>query len=394
MLPSLTSNSRPSSSALRAPKLTVIGLGGAGQNTVDRMIELGIQGLEFIVGNTDRQVLRRSLAPKRIQLGPRLTRGMGAGGKPVIGEGAAEESTPDIRDALSGSDMVFITAGLGGGTGTGAAPVAARIAHECGAIVVAVVTMPFSFELGKRQENARKGLESLLPYCDTLITVPNDRLLQVAPANLPLETAFRLADDVLRQAIQGISELITQPGFINVDFAHVRRVMEHGGGAVMALGQAEGEGSARRAVEAALHHPMLDEIALNQAMAIIANFSASSTLAFADVMDALRFLHDQAAPDAEIIPGITLDPRLEERTEVILIITGLAALPVEHGCGISNAFSGSAPSERGRFADTTQPSEPAILEPKLAPAPSPQIDPEDIPAFIRFQRSGPRARQS
>jgi cell division protein FtsZ len=358
------------------------------------MIELGIQGLEFIVGNTDRQVLRRSLAPKRIQLGPRLTRGMGAGGKPVIGEGAAEESTPDIRDALSGSDMVFITAGLGGGTGTGAAPVAARIAHECGAIVVAVVTMPFSFELGKRQENARKGLESLLPYCDTLITVPNDRLLQVAPANLPLETAFRLADDVLRQAIQGISELITQPGFINVDFAHVRRVMEHGGGAVMALGQAEGEGSARRAVEAALHHPMLDEIALNQAMAIIANFSASSTLAFADVMDALRFLHDQAAPDAEIIPGITLDPRLEERTEVILIITGLAALPVEHGCGISNAFSGSAPSERGRFADTTQPSEPAILEPKLAPAPSPQIDPEDIPAFIRFQRSGPRARQS
>lgn len=394
MLPSPTSNSPQSSPSSRIPKLTVIGLGGAGQNAVDRMIELGIQGLEFIAGNTDRQVLRRSLATKRIQLGPRLTRGMGAGGKPVIGERAAEESTPEIKEALSGSDMVFVTAGLGGGTGTGAAPVAARIARECGAIVVAVVTMPFSFELGKRQENARKGLESLLPYCDTLITVPNDRLLQVAPANLPLETAFRLADDVLRQAIQGISELITEPGFINVDFAHVRRVMEHGGGAVMALGQAEGEGSALRAVEAALHHPMLDDIALNQAMAIIANFSASSTLAFSDVMGALRFLHDQAAPDAEIIPGITLDPRLEERTEVILIVTGLAALPVERSCSRPNGFSSSAPSERARLADTKDPTEPTMLEPNLAPALSPQMDPEDIPAFIRFQRSGLHARQS
>lgn len=387
MLPSLPSRSTQASPDVWIPKLTVIGLGGAGQNTVDRMIELGIQGLEFIVGNTDLQVLRRSLAPKRIQLGPRLTRGMGAGGKPVVGEEAAEESAPQLRDALAGSDMVFITAGLGGGTGTGAAPVAARIAHECGAIVVAVVTMPFSFELGKRQENAREGLRNLLPYCDTLITVPNDRLLQVAPSNLPLETAFRLADDVLRQAIQGISELITQPGFINVDFAHVRRVMEHGGGAVMAIGQAEGEGSALRAVQAALHHPMLDEIALNQAMAVIANFSASSSLAFSDVTQALRYLHDQAAPDAEIIPGITLDTRLEERTEVILIITGLAALPVEEGCGGLRAPRASEVSERSGSVGTRDPAEPTVLETNLAPVVSPQMDPEDIPAFIRFQRS-------
>jgi len=200
------------------PVLKVLGLGGGGQNAVDRMIELGLEGVEFIVANTDAQVLQSSLAPTRIQLGPKATRGLGAGGNPSVGEAAAEESYKELNAVLDGADMVFLTAGMGGGTGTGAISIAARVARSIGAVVVAIVTMPFSFEMGRRQRNAREGLAKLQPFTDTLITVPNDRLLQVAPGIYPLEMAFRMADDVLRQGIQGISELITQPGLINVDF--------------------------------------------------------------------------------------------------------------------------------------------------------------------------------
>jgi len=200
--------------------LKVLGLGGGGSNAVNRMIEMGIEGVDFIAANTDAQALHNSLAPVKIQLGPHTTRGLGSGGRPEIGEAAAEESYKELNAALAGADMVFLAAGMGGGTGTGAVPIAARVARHIGAIVVAIVSTPFGFEVGRRQTNAREGLAKLQPYTDTLITVPNDRLLQLAAKDLPLDMAFRLADDVLRQGIQGISELITQPGLINVDFAH------------------------------------------------------------------------------------------------------------------------------------------------------------------------------
>jgi cell division protein FtsZ len=212
------------------PVIKVIGLGGGGSNAINRMIELGFSGVEFIAANTDAQTLKTSLAPTKIQLGSKLTRGLGAGGNPGIGEAAAEESYRELNQALAGADMVFLTAGMGGGTGTGAIPIAARVARSLGAVTVAVVTTPFMFEIGKRQVNAREGLAKLRPFTDTLITIPNDRLLKVAPRDLPLEMAFRLADDVLRQGIQGISELITETGVINVDFSHIRNIMQSGGG--------------------------------------------------------------------------------------------------------------------------------------------------------------------
>src|SRR3989304_851828 len=220
--PSETTNQQ----ALRSPVIKVLGLGGGGSNAVDRMIELGIPGVDFIAANTDYQVLQTSLAPVKIELGPQLTRGLGAGGDHEVGYRAAKESRAELEAALRGADMVFLTAGMGGGTGTGAIAMAGEVSRSLGAVTIAVVTPPFSFEMGRRQRNAQEGLARLQGNTDTLIAIPNDRLLFVAPQDLPLETAFRLADDVLRQAVQGIAALITQPGLINVDFAHVRNMMK------------------------------------------------------------------------------------------------------------------------------------------------------------------------
>jgi len=314
---------------VKLPVLKVIGLGGGGQNAVDRMIELGLTGVDFIAANTDAQVLRNSLAPQKVQLGPILTRGLGAGGDPAIGEAAAEESLKELGQALAGADMVFLTAGMGGGTGTGAIPVAARIAKSLGAVVVAIVSLPFAFEVGRRQKNAREGLAKLQQYTDTLISVPNDRLLQVAPRDLPLEMAFRLADDILRQGIQGISELITQPGLINVDFSHVRNMMKNGGGSLLAIGTGQGENRVVDALEHALHHPMLETINLEDANGIIANFTGGSDLSFAEVMDALNTLHERTNGIAEIVPGVICDEKMEDRAQVILVLTGIGATSVE-----------------------------------------------------------------
>lgn len=315
--------------AAKAPVLKVVGLGGGGQNAINRMIELGLEGVDFIAANTDAQVLQSSLAPTRIQLGPQLTRGLGAGGNPEVGEAAAEESYKELNQALSGADMVFLTAGMGGGTGTGAISIAARVAKSVGAVVVAIVTMPFAFEMGRRQKNAREGLAKLQPYTDTLISVPNDRLLQIAPRDLPLEMAFRLADDVLRQGIQGISELITQPGLINVDFAHVRNLMQTGGGSLLAIGTGEGENRAIQALENALHHPMLETINLENATGIIANFTGGSDLTFVEVAEALNHLQGKTNQNAEVIPGVITDDRMENRCQVILVITGIGATPID-----------------------------------------------------------------
>jgi cell division protein FtsZ len=315
----------------KAPVLKVIGLGGGGQNAVDRMIELGLEGVEFIAANTDAQVLRSSQAHVKIQLGPKLTRGLGAGGDPSVGEAAAEESYNELNNALQGADMVFLTAGMGGGTGTGAISIAARVARNLGAVVIAIVSLPFAFEMGRRQKNAREGLSKLQQYTDTLISVPNDRLLQFAPRDLPLEMAFRLADDVLRQGIQGISELITQPGLINVDFAHIRNLMKNGGGSLLAIGTGEGENKAMQALEHALHHPMLETINLEDATGIIANFTGGPDLSFVEVMESLNYLQQKTNNRAEIIPGVISDERMENRAQVILVLTGLGATSVETG---------------------------------------------------------------
>jgi cell division protein FtsZ len=314
---------------VRPPVLKVLGLGGGGSNAVNRMIELGLGGVEYIAANTDAQALKSSLAPTRIQLGSRLTRGLGAGGKPQIGEASAEESYRDLNAALTGADMVFLTAGMGGGTGTGSISIAARVARALGAVTVAIVTTPFSFEVGRRQQNARDGLARLRPFIDTLVTVPNDRLLQVAPRDLPLEMAFRLADDVLRQGIQGITELITQPGLINVDFAHVRTMMQSGGGSLLSIGQGQGSNKALQAIERALHHPLLDSICMDNATGIIANFTGGPDLTFLEVADALTYLQEKTNNRAEIIPGVITDERMDNRAQVILIITGLGATPVD-----------------------------------------------------------------
>jgi cell division protein FtsZ len=338
---------------MHKPVLKVLGLGGGGSNAVNRMIELGIDGVEFIAANTDMQALHRSLAPKKVQLGPKFTRGLGAGGNPAVGEAAAEESEPELRAALHGADMVFLTAGMGGGTGTGSIPVAARISRELGAVTIAIVTTPFSFERGRRQANASNGLSQLRPNTDTLITIPNERLLYIAPRDLPLEVAFRLADDVLRQAVQGITELITEPGLINVDFAHVRHIMKLGGGALMSIGHGQGDDKALKAVEQALHHPLLETASLTNAAGILVNFTSGEDLTIFEVETAVNHLKDQAGSDVEIVMGVTRDDRLMDRAQVILIATGLGAPSLEETLPglLATSHVPSTGSDQANFGD-------------------------------------------
>lgn len=309
-------------------KIKVLGLGGGGSNAVNRMIELGLAGVSFIAANTDKQALSSSLAPCQIQLGPRVTRGLGAGGDPRVGASSAIESSREIAAALRQADIVFITAGMGGGTGTGAAPIAAEIAREMGAIVIAVVTLPFTFEMNRRAQNALDGVKKLQPHTHTLITVPNDRLLQIAPHDLSLEIAFRLADDVLRQGVQGISELITRPGLINVDFAHVRQLMMNGGGAFMSIGLGEGPEKAKAAIHQALNHPLLEINSLEQATGILVHFTGGADLTLHEVGEAVTELRTSFAPDIDLILGATSEEIMTGRAQVILIVTGIGGRPI------------------------------------------------------------------
>ncbi|MDD5370247.1 MAG: cell division protein FtsZ [Anaerolineaceae bacterium] len=389
----MTSNPiRQSAIEVHKPVIKVIGMGGGGCNAVNRMIELGMSNVEFLAANTDHQALQSCLAPVKIRLGPQTTRGLGAGGNPEIGHAAAEESFRQLGAALAGADMVFLTAGMGGGTGTGSIPIAAQVARSVGAVTIAIVTTPFSFEMGRRQKNAREGLARLRPHVDTLITVPNDRLLYVAPRDLPMELAFRLADDVLRQGIQGITELITEPGLINVDFAHIRRLMQMGGGSLMSIGQGHGEGKARMALEQALHHPLLESVALDSSAGIIANFTGGNDLTFLEVMDALTYLQEQTVGKAEIIPGVINDNRLQGRTQVILIITGLGATSLEEalpGAERINPYQKPRATLAEQSAPLTQPAYRSQPAPAAQPPSSPQVEMGsgqinlDIPAFMR-----------
>ena len=375
----------------RFPVLKVLGLGGGGCNAINRMIELGISGVDFLAANTDYQALQTSLAGQTIQLGPDITRGLGAGGDPEIGRKAAQESEREIADALEGADMVFLTAGMGGGTGTGSIPVAARVARSMGAVTIAIVTSPFSFEMGRRQRNANLGLAELAKHTDTLISIPNDRLLMVAPRDLPLEVAFRLADDVLRQAVQGITELITEPGMINVDFAHVRRLMKIGGGAFMSIGHGKGLTKAHNAVEQALDHPLLEEISISQAAGIIANFTGGDDLTLYEVSEVLNELHARVGDQAEIVFGISNDERMTGRAQVILVITGLCAPTLaEVMPGIERRIDETAsfnqePAQQ-QVAEAVAASQMEELENMQAvPAGVPHSAPDnlDIPAFLR-----------
>ncbi len=313
---------------LPKPTLKVIGLGGGGCNAVNRMIELGLSGVEFIAANTDAQALKNSAAPRKIQLGPKVTRGLGAGGNPEIGNAAARESARELAEALQGADMVFLTAGMGGGTGTGSIPVAAEIARRQGAVAVAIVTTPFSFEMGRRQRNASQGLTRLAQHTHTLIAIPNDRLLHMHAAHTTLDVAFRIADDVLRQAVQGITELVTQPGLINIDFAHIRRMFRMGGGAFLAIGYGEGPQKTREALHHALRHPLLEGNNLEDAAGILVNFTGGEDLTLHEVTEAVQDLQTRTPEGTELIMGLVQDTNMSNRTQAIVIVTGVGAHPL------------------------------------------------------------------
>lgn len=302
-------------------QIRVMGVGGGGSNAVNRMIEQGIQGVEFVAINTDAQALMLATAPQRLRIGEKLTKGLGSGGHPEIGEKAAQESAEEIKALLKGADMVFVTCGMGGGTGTGAAPVIAKLAKESGALTIGVVSKPFTFEGARRRRVAEDGINRLKEGVDTLIVIPNDRLLQVVDKKASIQQAFRVADDVLRQGIQGISELITIPGLINLDFADVRTVMEAGGSALMAIGQSNGDNRAQQAAEQAIHSSLLD-VSIDGAQGILFNITGGPDLSLYEVNEAAEIIRRTADPDANIIFGAVVDPNMKDGIRITVIATG------------------------------------------------------------------------
>jgi cell division protein FtsZ len=306
--------------------IKVIGVGGGGSNAVNRMILAGLRGVEFITVNTDSQALNLSKADAKIQIGTKLTRGLGAGANPDIGSRAAEETKEDIVQALKGADMVFVTAGMGGGTGTGAAPVIAEIAKELGALTVGVVTRPFTFEGRKRALQADKGIADLKAKVDTLITIPNDRLLQVVDKHTSINEAFRIADDVLRQGVQGISDLIAIPGLINLDFADVKTIMSDTGSALMGIGQSGGENRAADAAKKAISSPLL-ETSIEGAKGVLLNITGGPNLGLYEVNEAAEIIAEAADPEANIIFGAVIDETLADEVRVTVIATGFDQRP-------------------------------------------------------------------
>ncbi len=302
-------------------RIKVVGVGGGGCNAVDRMINEGLQGVDFVAVNTDAQALMLSKATTRVRIGEKLTRGLGSGGDPEIGRKAGEESAEQMYDVLRGADMVFITSGMGGGTGTGAAPILAQIAKEVGALTIGVVTRPFTFEGSRRIQSAEAGISKLKEQSDTLIVIPNDRLLQIVDKRANLNQAFRMADDVLRQGVQGISELITVPGLINLDFADVRTIMSEGGAALMAVGSAKGEDAATKAAEQAISSQLLD-ITIDGARGILFNVTGGPDLTLYDVNQAAAIIKETAHPDVNLIFGAVIDTNMKDEVRITVIATG------------------------------------------------------------------------
>lgn len=302
-------------------KIKVVGIGGAGGSAVNRMKDVGLNNIEFIAMNTDAQALYNSKADTKIHLGRETTNGLGAGADPMVGESAALESKEDIKQALEGADMVFITIGAGGGTGSGAGHVVAEIAREMGILVIGVATRPFTFEGAKRKTNADWAISRLASAVDTLITIPNDRLLQTVDRNLPLMETFKIADDVLRQGVQGISELITEHGLINLDFADVKSIMSNAGSALMGIGRASGDERARKAAEQAIESPMI-EVSIDGARGVLFNVSGGYDMSMSEIQEAAEIITGAVAPDANIIFGATLKPELEDELIITVVATG------------------------------------------------------------------------
>ena len=309
-------------------QIKVIGVGGGGNNAVNRMIDFGLRGVEFIALNTDKQALLSSKASVKIQLGEKLTKGLGAGGMPEIGEKAANESEDEVQQAIKGADMVFITAGMGGGTGTGAAPIVASIAKEMGVLTVAVITKPFTFEGIKRMKNAEKGIQNLKDSVDTLLVIPNDKLIMLDDKKISLIEAFNKADDVLRQGIQGISDLIAVPGLINLDFADVKAIMSDTGIAHMGVGHATGDNKAENAAKQAINSPLL-ETSIEGAMGVLFNVTGGNDLGLFDIYRASEYIQKAADPNANIIFGATIDPGLEDEMIITVIATGFEQIQVK-----------------------------------------------------------------
>ena len=371
-------------------RIKVIGVGGGGSNAVSRMIDEGIQGVEFIVANTDAQALVLAKSPMRVRLGDKITRGLGAGGNPEIGRKAAEESADELYNVLKGSDMVFVTAGMGGGTGTGAAPIVAQIAKESGALTIGVVTRPFTFEGMRRMQAAETGISQFKEHADTLIVIPNDRLLQIADKRASLQDAFRLADDVLHQGIQGISELITTPGLINLDFADVRAIMAEGGAALMAVGKGSGDERARKAAEDAISSKLLD-ITIDGARGVLFNVTGGPDMTLFEVNQAAAIIRETAHPDVNMIFGAVIDPNMGDEIRVTVIATGfernsmprraLERQPKTETRRVDPSLVFPRTSESVSVRADVQPG-----ETKQAPQPPVNKDDLDIPTFLRNRR--------
>ena len=367
-----TGGASPDEGVLVPAKIKVVGIGGGGGNAVNRMIDAQMGGIEFLVANTDLQALRKCRAPGKLQLGPQLTRGLGAGGDPETGRKAALEDTDRILELLDGSDMVFITAGLGGGTGTGAAPIVASLASELGALTVAVVTKPFGFEGKKRMSAAERGVEELRNAVDTLITIPNERLLSFVERGTPLAEAFRIADDVLRQAVQGISDLITVPGEVNVDFADVRAIMSGMGMALMGTGVAKGENRALEAAQRAISSPLLEETSIDGARGVLINISGGRDLSLHEVAEAARIISEAVDGEANIISGMVLDENLEEDMKVTVIATGFdladGFAEIERPVFADRLFERAAPREMPAELAEPEPAPESAAERERKPA--------------------------
>ena len=336
--PQVTYDDTPLSGA----NIKVIGIGGGGGNAINRMMDAGVNGVQFLAANTDCQALESNRASLKLQLGTKLTRGLGAGGNPEVGRSAALEDTEKVVEILSGADMVFVTAGLGGGTGTGAAPIIANLAREMGALVVAVVTQPFAFEGRRRRAQADEGLENLKQMVDTVITIPNDKLLHTVDPGTPIAEAFDMADDILRQAVQGISDLITVPGEINLDFADVRTVMSGMGMALMGTGIAEGEHRAAEAAQRAISSPLLEDASIHGARGVLINVTGGEDMTLHEVSEAADIIQDAADADANIIFGTVIDRALQGSLKVTVIATGFSgdSKRVEAPFEMPRAFSG------------------------------------------------------
>jgi cell division protein FtsZ len=359
-------------------RIKVIGVGGGGNNAVNRMIEAGIEGIEFLVANTDLQALKRSRAPIKIQLGSKLTKGLGAGANPEVGRNAALEDTEKIIEVLEGADMVFVTTGLGGGTGTGAAPIIASLATELNALTVAVVTKPFQFEGRRRMMQAEQGLRELRECVDTVITIPNERLLHTVDRNVSLADSFKVADDVLRQAVQGISDLITVPGLINLDFADVKAIMAGMGLALMGAGRSSGENRALEATQQAISSPLLEEATIEGAKGVLINITGGSDLTLYEVNEASSIIREAADDDANIIFGAVIDESMRDEMKITVIATGFDKEIASTG-SIAASASMPTPSHQSRYV----PSRPAEDLPVRQAPVSARLDDLDVPTFIR-----------